>query len=229
MPFRRVPSQPEIQAHPWLSRQAGRQLIADVQRMAIPELTRVFGQYGLYLRPSADIPPDLSGNMLNRVLSLQRKDGGFGGQLTCLDGSLPLASGSLSLVYALFVFETSPDPGALMAEIARTLKPEGVALVIGLNPWSPARLRWPTDPLRAASLSWIERLAREAGLEFARSQHLGPFWPRVDASLGGPIDKSWVDGFRAANLAVLRRREAGLTPLRKPQSAARLRPGMSAG
>ncbi len=229
MPFRRVPSQPEIQAHPWLSRQAGRQLIADVQRMAIPELTRVFGQFGLYLRPSADISPDLSGNMLNRVLSLQRQPGGFGGQLACVDGSLPLASGSLSLVYALFVFETSPDPSALMGEIARTLKPEGVALVIGLNPWSPARLRWPTEPLRSASLAWLERLARESGLEFSRSQYIGPFWPRIDAAFGGPVGKSWIDGFRAANLAVLRRREAGLTPLRKPQSAASLRPGMSAG
>jgi SAM-dependent methyltransferase len=229
MPFRRVPSQPEPQAHPWLSRQAGRQLIADVQRTAIPELTRVFGQYGLYLRPSADIPPDLSGNMLTKVLSLQRQPGGFGGALACLDGSLPLASGSLSLVYALFVLESSPDPSALMGEIARTLKPEGVALVIGLNPWSPARLRWPTDPVRSASLGWLERLARESGLEFVRGQHLGPFWPRIDASFGGQVGRSWVDSFRAANLAVLRRREAGLTPLRKAQSATSLRPGMSAG
>jgi SAM-dependent methyltransferase len=229
MPFRRVPSQPEALAQAWLSRPAGLQLVADAQRMAIPELTRVFGQYGLYLRPSAEISQELSGNMLNRVLSLERRPGGFGGQLECRDGSLPLASSSLSLVYALFVFETSPDPAALMGEIARTLKPEGVALVIGLNPLSPARLRWPTEPARSASLGWLERLAREAGLDRSRSQHIGPFWPRIDAAIGGQTGRTWLDGFRAANLAVLRRREAGLTPLRKAQSAVSLRPGMSAG
>ncbi len=203
--------------------------MADVQRMAIPELTRVFGQYGLYLRPSPDLSPELSGNMLTRVLSLHRQPGGLSGQFQCRDGALPLASGSLSLVYALFVFESSPEPAALMQEVARTLKPEGVALVIGLNPWSTARLRWPAEPLRSASHSWLERIAADAGLETTRRQHVGPFWPRIDAAIGGQAGSRWLDGFRAANLLVLRRREAGLTPLRKSPASLSLRPGMSAG
>lgn len=167
--------------------------------------------------------------MLNRIFSLQREQGGFGGQLQCLDEALPIASGSLSLAYALFVFESSAEPAALMRELARTLKPEGVVMVLGLNPWSPARLRWPLEPLRSASASWLDRMAREAGLERSRCQHVGPFWPRVDAALGGHSGSGWLDRFRAANLMVYRRREAGLTPLRKAQGAVSMRPGMSAG
>ena len=113
--------------------------MADVQRMAIPELTRIFGQYGLYLRPSPDMPESLSGNMLGRVISLHRTESGFGGQLHCADAQLPIAGGCLSLVYALFVIESSPDPAMLMQEIARALKPEGIALVVSVNPWSSAR------------------------------------------------------------------------------------------
>ena len=142
MPSRRLPSQPDAPVHPWLRRPAGRQLVADVQRMAIPELTRIFGQHGLYLRPSADLPDELSGNMLGRVISLHRAGDRFGGQLRCQDTQLPIAGGCLSLVYALFVLETSPDPALLMQEVARSLKPEGVAVLISINPWSPARLRW---------------------------------------------------------------------------------------
>lgn len=203
--------------------------MADVQRMAIPELTRIFGQHGVYLRPTGELPPELSGNMLGRVLSLHRDGGGFGGDLRCLDAQLPISGGCLSLVYALFVMETSPDAGLLMQEIARALKPEGVALVISINPWSPARLRWAGRGGRAIALSRLERLGREAGLERVRCHHVGPYWPRLDAAIGGQAGRGWLDGFRAANLLVLSRREAGLTPLRKAPTAVGLRPGMSAG
>ena len=203
--------------------------MADVQRMAIPELTRIFGQLGLYLRPSSDMPQELSGNMLGRVISLHRCPEGFDGQLRCRDDQLPIAGGSLSLVYALFVLETSPDPALLMQEMARTLKPEGVAVVISVNPWSPARLRWPGRGGRAMAKGRIERLGREAGLEPVRGHHIGPYWPRLDAAIGGQAGRGWLNGFRAASLLVLCRREHGMTPLRKAPAAVALRPGMSAG
>lgn len=197
--------------------------------MAIPELTRVFGQYGLYLRPSPAFSTDLSGNMLANIISLTRDQGRLGGQLRCLDGELPIGTGSLSLVYALFMIETSPDPEGLMQEIARSLKPEGVALVISLNPWSLARLRWLAQPVRVAGSSTVERLARDAGLDVIRRQFIGPFWASATSAVADGRGNGWLDGFRAASLLVLRRREAALTPLRKAASAVSLRPGMSAG
>lgn len=175
------------------------------------------------------MPQELSGNMLGRVISLHRARDRFEGQLQCLDTQLPIAGGCLSLVYALFVLESSPDPALLMQEIARALKPEGVAVVITVNPWSPARLRWAGRSGRAISPARIERFGREAGLEKVRSHHVGPFWPRLDAAVGGQSGRGWLDRFRAANLLVLCRREHAMTPLRKSSAAVGLRPGMSAG
>jgi SAM-dependent methyltransferase len=122
----------------WFGKEPARQLIQGVQREAVPELTRVFGHSGLFLRPSAAVPAGLPGNMLAQVLDLHREGRRFAGQFDCEDAALPLASGSLALVYGLFVLETSDTPLELLQEMARVLKPEGPLLLLVLNPWSPA-------------------------------------------------------------------------------------------
>jgi SAM-dependent methyltransferase len=203
-------------------------MLADVQRDALPELTRVFGQNGLYLRPSETIAPDLSGNMLGRVVSLWRAGSGFRGEVDCIDPEIPIASASLSLIYALFVVEGAPSPAVLLHEFARMLKPEGVVLVLSLNPWGPAQFRWLKPPASSSS-NRLERLANEAGLEVVRRQFLGPFWPAGRPAAIDPRRHGVADPFRAARMTVLRRREAALTPLRKAAAAVSLRPGMSAG
>ena len=203
-------------------------MLANAQRMAIPELTRVFGHHGLYLRPLAGMPVDLSGNMLANVLSLHREDDRLAGQLRCRDGELPISSASLSLVYSLFMLETSPEPDACLQEIARSLKPEGVVLLIGLNSWGFGRLRWWLAPGVRCSLP-LERMAQDAGLEVVRRLYLGPYWPRANRPSIDQGGNRWLDGFRVASLTVLRRREAALTPLRKTPSTVSLRPGMSTG
>ncbi|MBP8098032.1 MAG: methyltransferase domain-containing protein [Arenimonas sp.] len=197
--------------------------------MVTPELTRVFGQHGLYLRPSAGLPSDLSGNMLANVVSLHRDEDALAGQFRCLDPELPISTASLSLVYSLFMLESSPEPEALIQEIARSLQPEGVALLISLNPWSPVRWRWLLRNGRVLSSSSVQRMARDAGLEVIRHQNLGPCRPGGGGSFAARRRIRWLDGFRTASLLVLRRREAGLTPLRKLSPAVSLRPGMSAG
>ena len=203
-------------------------MLADIQRDALPEMTRVFGQHGLYLRPSEAIARDLSGNLLGKIVSLWRDSEGFGGDLRCRDEEIPLASASLSLIYALFVVEAAPNPGILLHEFARMLKPEGHVLVLSLNPWSPAQLRW-LKPPASSSAHRLERWAQDAGLEVVRQQFLGPFWPVGRTVATDPRQRSVFDGLRSARLTVLRRREAALTPLRKPAAAVSLRPGMSAG
>ena len=229
MPSPRIPSQADSQTPGWLEHEAGRKILVEVQRMVIPELTRVFGQHGLYLRPSAGLSGDLSGNMLANVVSLYREDDALSGQFRCLDPELPISTASLSLVYSLFMLETSPEPGALLQEIARTLQPEGVVLLISLNPWSLVRLRWLLRSGRALGNSAVQGMARDAGLDVIRHQYLGPCRPGSDGAFAANRRIRWLDGFRAASLLVLRRREAGLTPLRKLSPAVSLRPGMSAG
>lgn len=229
MPFSRTPSQADSPTPGWLQQEAGQELLRNVQRIEIPELGRSYGQHGLYLGPSSGLSPDLSGNMLSNVINLYRDRDALAGQFRCIDAELPVCTSGLSLVYSVFMLETSPEPEALLGEIARSLQPEGLALLISLNPWSPACWRWLLGPERVLGSSAVERMARDAGLEVIRRQGIGPCLPGSHRAVSGTRADRWLDGFRAAGLLVLRRREAGLTPLRKTSPAVSLRPGMSAG
>ena len=229
MPSPRPARQPEGHPSGWLAEATALRMVADVQRMAIPELTRVFGQCGLYLRPSESISEELSGNMLGKVVSLHRLGDALSGQVRCLDHELPMSSASLSLVYGLFVLEACDEPDLFMQEVARVLQPEGTALLIGFNAWGPSRLRWRLRGARAGAHAQVERLAQDAGLELVRRQYLGPVWPREVIEDADSARRRWFDRLRVAELTVLRRRDAALTPLRKAMPTATLRPNMSAG
>ncbi len=205
-------------------------MLQEVQRHAIPDLVRVFGHTGLYLRPTPMLDAALSGHLLANVVSLHRQGAAFGGDLRCDDAGLPFANASQSLVYALFVFESSPDPSALMAELVRVLKPEGVALLFTLNPWGPSRLRWAFKGMKGRDPGLFAAQVRAAGLDVQRRRYVGPIWsseraidvsPRRDGGLAARL--------RMASLVVARRRDPGMTPLRLSAPALNFRPGMSAG
>jgi hypothetical protein len=230
MPPAHARRQPDPAPEAWFRRDAPLRLLREVQRQAVPDLTRVFGHSGLYLRPTAALEPGLPGNLLASVLSLHRAGRGFTGALACDDARLPIASGSLSLVYALFVFESSPDPAALMAEVARVLKPDGVAMFLTLNPWGPARLRWAFKGMRGFDPGLFAGQVRAAGLDVQRRRYVGPIWSvaraiDLDTAPGGGL----ATRLRMASLVVARRRDPGMTPLRTSAPALNFRPGMSAG
>lgn len=225
-PYRR---QPGRSAEAWFQAEATLRLVRGVQRQAIPELTRVFGHSGMFLRPSAAVPELLSGNMLAHVVSLHRAGDRFGGAFAAADGRLPVASGSLALAYALFVLESSPDPAALVGEIARVLKPEGTALLLTLNAWAPARLRWGFKGLHPVSPVDLAGCLRGAGLELLRRRPVGPVWAGRDALDVPAAGARLADRLRMATLWVARRREPGLTPLRTRFTPPVFRPGTAAG
>lgn len=230
MPPAPAPRQPDTPAAAWFGREATLRMLHEVQRQAIPELTRVFGHTGLYLRPTPALAPVLSGNMLANVLSLHRDGDAFAGDLACRDEQLPICSGCVSLVYGLFVLETSASPAALIDEMARVLKPEGIAILLTLNPWSPARLRWGFRGLAPRDPASVAAGLQAAGLDVQRRRAVGPLWssaPAVDLAARGR-DHPW-SGLRMAHLLVARRRDPGLTPLRAGSPALKFRPGMSAG
>lgn len=205
-------------------------MVHEVQRQAVPELTRVFGTTGLYLRPSDVVAPALSGNLLSGVVTLVREGDGFAGDLACRDDALPIASGTLSLVYALFVFETSPTPQALLEEIARVLRPEGIAIVATLNPLGLARLRWVFRGLAAVDPGEFAAQVRDAGLDVQRRRYLGPLWsPPDEVDISPYRPEAGGSRLRMAHLTVARRRDPGVTPLRVGSPAVAFRPGMSAG
>lgn len=230
MPAVESPRQPASNPETWFASGHGRRLAERVLQECTPELTRVFGNSGLFLRPTADITGVLPGNMLAQVLSLYRVGDWLDGTVRCRDPELPLASGSQSLVLALFVLESSEDASILVREIARVLKPEGTTLLVTLNPWSPTRLRWLGRAGRPLGGSAVEAQLREAGLDVLRRRMLGPVWLRSAAMLRlDPARPGWLDPFRAARVVVAHRRDSAMTPLRKPAAIAGLKPGMSTG
>ena len=230
MPPANTRRQPNPAPDAWFRADATMPLLREVQRQAVPDLARIYGHAGLYLRPSAALEPGLPGHLLASVLSLHRDGGAFAGDRACDDARLPLASGSLSLVYALFVFESSPDPQALMAEVARVLKPDGSAMFLTLNPWGPSRLRWAFKGMKGFGPGQFAGQVQAAGLDIQRRRYLGPIWSAASATDLGPARTAGPGArLRMASLVVARRRDPGLTPLRASAPVIQFRPGMSAG
>lgn len=230
MPATSTRRQPESRSLGWFRGVVGRQLAGDIQRLATPELTRIFGHSGLFLRPTGDYPIELSGNMLAHVLSLHRSGRDLDGALRCVDAELPIASDSLALVYALFPFESAQDPAALMREIARVLKSDGIALLFSLNPWSPTRLRWVFQVGSPISGGEMVAMAGDAGLDVVRRRHLGPCWANGEGmATSDGRGLRLFDPLRAVSLVVVRRHDIPLTLQRKPMPAVNMQPGMSTG
>jgi len=205
---------PDVQPG-WFDSAAAKRLLEWERRAVIPKLTALYGCHGLYLRPSAAVASELSGNMLQGVISLYRDARGFSGDLECRDEALPVMSESLALVYAQHVFETSQDGEALAQELGRLLAPEGTALIMLLNPLSPWRLRWQGRGFAPPGLGLMNRWLAEAGLEPMGLHGAGPVLP-WQMSVNEDVEKRslGLSGFRASQLLIARKRRHGLTPLR---------------
>lgn len=197
----------------WFADEAALALMGLEQRALIPTITGVFGSTGLYLRPDACAPAELSGNMLLSVLRLHGDGARFDGDLRCEGHQLPIADDSMSLVYALHAFDTCPDPVVLAAEAARVLAPEGMLVVVGLNPFSPWLLRWAGRGPRLRAAGPLRGQLVAHGLDVFRRSGLGPVWPgsRAAQSLPGGLD--WLGPVRAGYALLARKRRAGFTPL----------------
>ncbi|MEO8002067.1 MAG: methyltransferase domain-containing protein [Arenimonas sp.] len=230
MPSIRPSSQANSAAIEWFGLPMGLQLMQQFQRQAIPEITRVFGHSGLYLSPNGSYPDELSGNMLAQVLSLHRNFAGFTGVFRCNDTQLPIASESLSLIYSLCVLETSPNPELLFEEMVRCLKPEGVLVLLGLNPISPTRLRWQSTGIKPIAKPMLSQFCANHGLEISKLGQIGPMWLRPQEKAQKYRTKpGLMNIFYAGQILVARRRVVGLTPLRKTSKAYNMNPGVSPG
>src|SRR5690606_22775166 len=150
-------------------------LLAAEQREVIPLLTSQIGVRGLYLRPSAAVPPLLSGNMLQTVISVHRDGNGdrYAGPLTFAGDALPIESGALCQVYALHAFDDLADPLPLLVELQRVLRPDGVLFLLGLSPHSVWRLRWANSGLHPRSPARMRALLAGTGLSVETRLGLG--------------------------------------------------------
>jgi hypothetical protein len=222
----RQPSRAEAR----LASVAVRGLVRRCLRDAAPEVARFSGRYGLFVDPHADERFVATAPNLHTQLHLQRSAGGYVGDLQCSESAIPIVDESLALIVLTCAFEAARDPVGLAAECARMLEPEGTLLVLGLNPWSPAHLRWMLGGLRVWSPEATGALLSGLGLEIVGWQFLGARW---SAGKTATIDVAGKSGrgslLRSGFLLEARRRDPGLTPIRAKARGLRLGQRTSAG
>lgn len=207
-----------------------RALLRRAQHDAAADIARRSGRYGLLIQPEDEAGMVLPAPNLHTCIHLQRGDGGLAGDLVCDELAMPMGDGSFALVFLAFALETAGDAVGIAAEYARLLEPEGTLLVLGLNPFSPARVRWMLGGLRAWSPQATAAMVCGLGLEVVGWRYLGARWsggtmPAIDVA-GGPVHGS---ALRSAYLLEARRRDPGLTPLRVTSSRVRFDAGARAG
>jgi SAM-dependent methyltransferase len=230
MPALQSSRQPVKRAEATLAGEGMRALLRRCLHDAAPDVARSSGRYGLFLQPYVDDVNALSTPNLHTRLQLQREGDGFVGDLHCSESALPLVDDSLALIFMACAFETARDAVGLAAECARLLEPEGTLLVLGLNPWSPAHLRWMFGGLHVWSPDALRALMTGLGLEIIDCRYIGARWS-VDAMPSLDVGASQTHGspLRSGFLLEARRRDVGMTPLRVQPAGLSFGSGARAG
>lgn len=226
-----IASAPAIPSRPrdWFATESGQRLMRAEQREVTPFLTSVYGQSGLYVCGSPSAPPELSGNMLQRVLRLCVDGSHLSGAVRCAQTQLPFVPDSFSLICLMHALERVDQPRQLVMDMAERLLPEGCMLIVVLNPLGLWRTKWSGHALRVPSPARIIRWLDAAGLEVTRRRALGPILslpPRSGAPPRTTPEPAAAAALplRAGVLIIARNRRPGMTPL--PLSRARMaRPG----
>jgi hypothetical protein len=232
MPAVQSPRQPVSPAETKLASDGMRGLLRRCLRDAAPDVARFSGRYGLFIEPYEDGEFVAEAPNLHTRLHLQRVGDGFDGDLQCSESAIPLADASIALILLTCGFEAARDAVGLAAECARVLESEGTLLVLGLNPWSPAHLRWMFGGLRVWSPEATGALLSGLGLEIIGWRYLGARWTAhttTTIDVAGP--QTHGSPLRSGFLLEARRRDPGLTPLRVQTAPVRFgqgaRPGMT--
>jgi SAM-dependent methyltransferase len=213
MPSQPQDRQPSQSTLDWFARAEFAEALHSAQRDCIPELTRVFGHQGLYLRCSETQPASLAGNMLHKMTQLNLSARCWQGDFICDLDALPMQSDTFSLIYASFITECLPHPTPLLHELHRVIRPEGSLLLLQLNATAAQRLRWGLTSANFHSKGKVQQLLNEAGFDVQRALAIGPVWS-VRGNARYQAKKTVLDGVRMARLWVAKKRDAAITPVR---------------
>lgn len=229
--LRQPGASPDDRAQAWLARAATRRLLATCRHAAAVEVARSSGRYGLFVYPQAPEQDRFQAPNLHTAVYLHREQENFAGDVRCAESTLPFADESFAMIFLGCGFELAHDPAGLAAECARLLEPEGTLLLLGLNPWSPARLRWLFRGLHSWSPEALRAMLGRIGLEVVRYRYLGGIWlGSEEAALDlGEARNTASSPLRCSFLLEARRRDPGLTPLRAAPQRVVLGTGAHAG
>lgn len=215
------------QARRWLAGPLGHLLLADQQQLLEGELARFFGSYLVHYGPPLTALP--SALKIQRSVRLGAPFSGI--EIACEEHAWPLSEHAADVVVLQHGLDFSLSPHALLREAARSVRPGGHLLIVGINPWSSWGVRRlvARDGLRQARCiaparvtDWLRLLG--FGLE---KRSFGCYRPPLcadhwSARLAGleRVGRAWQLPGAGFYLLVARKLVVGLRPLPQPQRAA---------
>ncbi len=209
-------------AREWFANPLGQQMLREEQRLLREELARFFGGYLVHYGP----PGEFEGAGQIRC-SVRLGPPLPEVQIVCEEQAWPLAEHAADVVVLQHALDFSSSPHALLREAARSVRPGGHLLVIGINPLSLWGLRrcFAGDVLRQARCIGASRVSDWlALLGFAlERRRFGCYRPPLSSSTWQARSarlESWGGSWQMPGggfyLLVVRKLVVGLRPL--PQS-----------
>jgi len=135
-------------ARAWFAGPLGQQLLAEERRLLEDELERYFGGYMVHYGPSAELPP--AAGKIQRSVRLGAPWAGV--EIFCEEQAWPLTEHAADMVVLQHGLDFCLSPHGLLREAARSVRPGGHLLIVGINPWSSWGVRhlFARDGLRQA-------------------------------------------------------------------------------
>lgn len=120
------------EANAWFEEPLGQQLREQERRVIKDELERCFGSYLVHYAPFVDAP--IESQKIKRSVRLGAPMPGV--EIICEEQSWPLTEHAADVVVLQHGLDFSLSPHAVLREAARSVRPGGHLLIVGINPWS---------------------------------------------------------------------------------------------
>jgi SAM-dependent methyltransferase len=120
------------EASAWFDSPTGRQLLQQEEWVISQELSRCFGSYLVHYGPFANTP--IEPQKIKRSVRLGLPLAGV--EIVCEEQSWPIGEHAADVVVVQHGLDFSLSPHALLREAARSVRPGGHLLIVGVNPWS---------------------------------------------------------------------------------------------
>jgi SAM-dependent methyltransferase len=119
-------------ARQWFDGPLGNFLLEQERLELESELGRYFGGYMVHYGPAAAVPPNAQ--QIQRCVRLGAPLPGV--EIACEEQAWPLSEHAADVIVLQHGLDFSVSPHGLLREAARSVRPGGHLLVVGINPWS---------------------------------------------------------------------------------------------
>lgn len=209
-------------ARTWLAGPLGQLLLEQERQMLEEELARFFGGFLVHYGPSADALPNAQQIQRSVRVGAPFKDV----EIACEEQSWPLTEHAADVVVVQHGLDFSLSPHGLLREAARSVRPGGHLLIVGINPYSAWGMRhlFARDALRQARCiapkrvcDWLHLLGfalEKRRFGCYRPPLYSPAWQARLAALEH-LGATWQPPGGGFYVLVARKLVVGLRPLRQ--------------